>query len=110
MTTMDPGCEIPCDTCGEMRDTPVGPVDIDPPYSFCGARDCPVDVRCLRELEAQEELAREYLAGAMRACTVRKPELLEVLSETLAEALSVHYCEAHVGYDALLERLTREAA
>lgn len=110
MTPLDPGYEIPCDTCGEMRDTPVGPVDIDPPYSVCAAERCPVDVRCLRELEAQEELAREYLSGAMRACTVRRPELLEVLSETLAEALSVHYCEARIGYDALLARLTREAA
>jgi hypothetical protein len=110
MTPLDPGYEIPCDTCGEMRDTTVGPVDIDPPYSFCAAERCPVDVRCLRELEAQEELAREYLSGAMRACTVRRPELLEVLSETLAEALSVHYCEARIGYDALLARLTREAS
>jgi len=45
MSALDPGYEIPCDTCGEMRDTPVGPVDIDPPYSFCASERCPVNVR-----------------------------------------------------------------
>lgn len=110
MTPMDPGYEIPCETCGEMRDTPVGPMDIDPPYSFCATEYCPVKVPCLRELEAQETLAREYLSGAMRTCTVRRPELLEVLSETLAEVLSVHYCEARVTYDSLLERLKGAAS
>ncbi len=102
----DTGEEWPCESCGEMRSTIVGPTDIDPPTSYCGLRDyCPVDIAALRELEAEVELARKYLAGAMRVCTVRKPELLEVLSEVIAEALSVHYCAARVGYDAVLSRV-----
>jgi hypothetical protein len=94
--TFEAGVELCCSGCLELRYVDVGAGAYEP---RCGQPVCSVDVPALRELEAQIELAAEFLAGSLRTCVRGDCQhLTEALSEAITIALEESYEGARVGH------------
>lgn len=94
--SFEAGSELCCSGCLELRYVGAGAGVYEP---RCGQPVCAVEVPALRELEAQIELAAEYLAGSLRTCVRGDCQhLTEALSEAITIALEESYESAHVGY------------
>lgn len=107
MTDFDEALELCCDGCLDAR-VPRGYeayLSDEPPTLQCVAQTCPVDVDCLRRLEAVAELAAAFLAGVL---TVDAPAF-ELFSEGLTDLLEDQYEAARCAHTALKLQIVQKA-
>ena len=103
--------ELPCDECSAVKSRGGGRWAIDPPEYYCSEPVCPVDVACLRELEALIEVSAHYIAEVLRIHSQPNgTALVDELIDEIACTLEDHFCHgARVGYKAI-ERAMRRSA
>jgi hypothetical protein len=104
-----PAEEWPCDGCGDLKQR--GSLwSFEPPELYCAEPECPVDVQCLRELEATSGLQVAMLTGVLTfAGHSISTELADDLAEVIADVLETTYKAARVSHASIKGHMLRRA-